>query len=279
MMHDNASTTLINLKNRLVSRHFGSAAFAWCRPRGVIGLFVAMLFTTVLQASEPEIVAVYTYHTHPPFITSEDEGLSYDLAEYLTQKSHGQFKFVVMPMSRPRLNKLIETPQTAIVPWVNPIWFKDESESKYKWTENPLMEDANGIVSRRDHRVLYEGPSSLEGLTFGGIRGHVYAGIDDFIDQSPTTRRVDADNHLENFRKLQNARIDVTLTPESAARFLLREHALSDKLHLSPKPHSRYQRRVMIFPHNRRDLKDFLDDILTDVSDSAGWTAILQRYR
>ncbi|MDX2315182.1 MAG: hypothetical protein QNL90_14035 [Gammaproteobacteria bacterium] len=51
---------------------------------------------------------MYTYHAHPPFITGKNQGLTYDLADYLTGKSSERFVFVVMPMSRPHLNKAIE---------------------------------------------------------------------------------------------------------------------------------------------------------------------------
>ena len=241
----------------------------------LLACLMAFCTTTSLAA---ETVRIYTYHTHPPFIIGQNQGLTYDLADFLTSKSSGRFVFVVTPMSRPRLNKAIEKPEAAIVPWVNPAWFKDKAETRYLWSSHPLMKDANGIVSRRDARIDYEGPASLSGLTFGGIRGHVYTGIDPFIEQSNTTRRVDSDNHLENFGRLQDGRIDVTLTPESAARYLIKKHGLENILYISPRPHSRYQRRVMV-PGGRTDLKAFVDGLLSESSEDNEWLEIIERYR
>lgn len=236
-----------------------------------------MIFSTTASSAE-ETVGIFTYHTHPPFITGQNQGLTYDLAEFLTSKSSGRFVFVVTPMSRPRLNKSIEQSQAAIVPWVNPAWFKDKAETRYLWSRHPLMEDANGVVSRQDTRIDYEGPASLSGLTFGGIRGHVYTGIDPYIEQSNTTRRVDSDNHLTNFGKLQDGRIDVTLIPESAALYLIKEHGLEDALYISSRPHSSYQRRVMV-PGGRTDLMAFVDGVLSESSKDSEWLEIIERYR
>ncbi len=241
-------------------------------------LFVSLVFlTSNLLAAAPEQVAVYTYHTHPPFVTGKHEGLTFDLAKYLSEKSGGRFRFRVVLMSRPRLNKAIKDPGAMIVPWVNPAWFKDVEEKRYLWSKNALMEDANGIISRRGRNLNYEGPSSLSGLIFGGIRGHIYTGIDDFIRHSKTTRRVNTDNHLANFQKLSKGRIDVTLTPESAARYLIKEHSLGEELYLSPKPHSRYRRRVMV-PNGRADIMAFINEVLAASRHDKAWLQMFARY-
>ncbi|MDA9981330.1 transporter substrate-binding domain-containing protein [Gammaproteobacteria bacterium] len=225
-----------------------------------------------------EDVPVLTYHTHAPFIVSEGVGLTYDFAAYLNNRADGKFNFKVVPMSRPRLNQMIGKPGVSIVPWVSPVWFKDKSESIYLWSENPVMEDGNAIISLSDRKLVYDGPASIGGLTLGGIRGHVYSGIDDFIAASENTRRVDSDNHFVNFEKLRKGRIDVTLTPDSAAKFLIRSHGLDEELFISPKPHSRYARRIMV-PNNRTDILAFINDILAVGSDDPEWKALFEPYR
>jgi len=245
---------------------------------GLLLLVGLVLLAPNPLAAAPERVAVYTYHTHPPFITGEQEGLTFDLAKYLSEKSGGRFDFQVVSVSRPRLNEMIEGPDAMIVPWVNPAWFKDAEETRYHWSERPLMEDANGIISHRDRSLIYEGPSSLAGLIFGGIRGHIYTGIDDFIRNSETTRRVDADNHLANFKKLTKSRIGVTLTPESAARYLIKEHSFSEELYLSPEPHSRYSRRVMV-PNGRSDIMAVINEVLAASRDDEAWSRMFERYQ
>lgn len=244
---------------------------------GVAILWASVVISPAL-AAEPETVAIYTYHTHPPFLTGERQGLTYELADHLTKLAKGQYSFHVQPLSRPRLDQLIREPRTAIVPWVNPAWFGDREESKYLWSSGALMTDANSIISRADTRLVYDGPRVLEGLVFGGIRGHVYTGIDDFIRESKSTRRVDAANHFANFQKLLNQRIDATLTPKSAALFLIRKERLEDRLFISPTPHSTYERRILIV--NRQEkIKAFIDRAVEWLRADRRWSALVEQYR
>lgn len=280
-LHDHHSSVRGELRSRFrVQASSASRPFA-LNPRIYCAnlLFLIGLIISVSNPclAEPEIVKVYTYHTHPPFITGENEGLTFDLAQYFSDESGQRFEFRVVSVSRPRLNKLIETPEAMIVPWVNPAWFKDIDETRYLWSNNSLLEDANGIISHVDRSLVYEEPSSIAGLIFGGIRGHRYTGIDDFIRHSKTTRRVDTDNHLSNFRKLSKGRIDVTLTPESAARYLMKDSEFANQLFLSPKPHSRYSRRVMV-PQDRSDILAFIDKVLAASSGDESWSQMFMRY-
>lgn len=279
--HHHHSSVQTEARSRLclqvssVSRLFASKHKIWCASL----LFFIVIISSISHPSiaAPEIVIIYTYHTHPPFITGENEGLTFDLAQYFSDKSDQRFDFRVVSVSRPRLNKLIETSEAMIVPWVNPAWFKDNEETRYLWSKNSLMEDANGIISHMDRSLVYEEPSSIAGLVFGGIRGHRYTGIDDFISHSKTTRRVDTDNHLSNFLKLSKGRIDVTLTPESAARYLMKDSKIGDQLYLSPKPHSRYSRRVMV-PNARIDILAFIDEVLDASQEDESWSQMFLRY-
>lgn len=223
-------------------------------------------------------IGLYTYHTHAPFIIDQKTGLSYDLAAYLSQKSNGRYVFKVVPMSRPRLNKMLEQGGDFLVPWVNPAWFKDRAERKYLWSRSVLMADANGIVSHKRLPITYLGPASLSGLVFGGIRGHNYTGIDDFIAASEASRRVDSDNHLTNFRKLMKGRIQVTLTPESAARYLIGEHGFGEELFLSPSPHSRY-RRGLLSPKGNAAVMAYIDGLSAEFGNDPEWSRIRGRYR
>lgn len=223
-------------------------------------------------------VPLYTYHTHPPFITSPGKGLSYDLANYLTRKSADRFRFVVKPMSRPRVNKMLAEADIGIIPWVNPAWFRDTSEEKYRWCSAILMNDANALISRRDKKVNYTGPESLDGLTFGGVRAHVYAGLDDYIAETKRLRRVDAENHVDNFRKLVKRRIDVTIMPRSGADYLIKREKLEEYTYISPTPHSKYARRLIIIGDSR-DLLQIIEGVTGEMSHDPVWLKEVERYR
>lgn len=224
-----------------------------------------------------ENIAVYTYHTHPPFITGTGQGLSYDLAEYLSEKSQGRYKFTVKPMSKPRVGKMLAEKKNGIIPWVNPVWFKDEAQKKYLWTNSYIMEDSNAFISHKDLSLVYEGPDTLKNLVFGGVRAHVYFGIDDFI-KTGKARRVDAENHVDNFRKLKKRRIDATITPSSGAKYLIMREELEEDLFISPKPHSTFKRRVIII-NKSSDLLLFINSVVDNLANDKMWRDNLEKYQ
>ena len=232
-----------------------------------------------LKASQsPQVISLNTYHTHPPFIIEDSKGLSYDLAAYLTAKSEGQYEFIVKCMSRPRVNKTLAEQKNGIVAWVNPVWFKDVEETKFMWTKGAFMEDGNSIISHREKKVVYEGPYSLDGMVFGGLHGHVYQGIDEYIATSNKLVRVNAENHIDNFRKLAKRRIDATLTPTSGALYLINRENLGDTLYISPKQHSRFMRKAIIVDRNPEMLA-FMESVLASLDGDFIWKEIMRRYK
>ncbi len=241
-------------------------------------LLLVLLVVAPGGRAAAEKVMVFTYHTHPPFTVGAKRGLTSDLAAYLTGHSGGLYTFEVREMSRPALNKRIDMALAGMVPWVNPVWFKDQEESKYLWSAQALMHDGNAVISRSDRRVVYKGPASLGGMILGGLKGHLYAGIDDYIRETKSVRRVDTNRHLDNFRKLLKGRIDVTLTPKSAALYLIKREGLGDKLFVSPHLHSQYERRFFV-TNQRQDIRAYIDQAFSGAAAQEEWNAILQRYR
>lgn len=236
----------------------------------VNGMLPDKLSATSAPLVPPKEIPVYTYHTHPPFIINTGRGLSYDLAAYLSDNSRGRFQFIVKPMSRPRVNKMLAESNTGIIPWVNPSWFKDKQEKKYQWVKASLMEDGNSVISHQKNKVFYDGPSSLDGLTFGGVRGHVYAGIDDHSKTTNNIHRVNAGKHIHNFRKLIKRRIDVTITPKSGAEYLIQKEGFQDQLFISPKLHSQYTRRVMIL-NEQAEVLTYINTLLEQMVTDPQW--------
>lgn len=262
-----ASTTLSILQKTLSAfRYF--ITFCLLSPLAVSTTF----------AQSRETVVLITYHTHPPFITQAGAGLTYDLANYLNTHADGTYEFQVRPMSRPRINLLIAESKTYVVPWVNQVWFQDKAESKYLWTQNALMIDTNTVISRIIAPVNFTGPVAFSGLTFGGIRGHRYAQVDDFINTTHAAKRIDADRHLSNIRKLSKARIDVTIMPSSAARYFIAHEDLTDTLYISPLAHSTYSRRMFV-NNNRYDVQAFLDRTIANMANDPHWQKTLDQYK
>lgn len=229
-----------------------------------------------LKAAEK--ITILTYHTHPPFVVGNKAGLSYDLAKYLTKRSAGRYIFAIRETSRPALNKTIDTSLAVVVPWVTPEWFADHAERKYLWSQQILMQEGNVLISRSDQPIVYSGPASLNNLIFGGLKGHVYEDIDHYIRDTQALRRVDANQHLENFHKLLQGRIDVITAPESAARYLIKREHLQEKLFLSPTLLSRYERRLFV-TNRREDIRAFIDAAFSSGEAQQEWHTLLTYYQ
>ncbi|MEG3640279.1 substrate-binding periplasmic protein [Magnetococcus sp. PR-3] len=248
--------------------------------RGVWIVWLSLLLLPPIAHGQPVDVPLLTYHTHPPFILNEDQGLSHDLARWLTQQSEGRYRFTVQSVSRPYLNRWLTTEQVALVPWVHPVWFKDKAQHRYHWSQIPLMKgDSNVLVARKDRLTSYSGPASLDGLVLGGVYGHHYKAIDPYIERSGALRRVNASNLQDNINKLLNGHVDVTLMPRSAARYFLAQLSSADSpLHVLPQQHQVYDRYLMVAGGNA-DLKHWVNQQLANKTYYARWQAYVARYQ
>jgi polar amino acid transport system substrate-binding protein len=156
---------------------------------------MAAIFATASVMALPafaDTVSVYTYHNHPPFVLEGGKGLSYEFVDLLNKKSKGNPNFKIEVVSRAQLDKLVAAPDFGgTVAWVAPAWFKDKEKTVYLWS-NPVMDDANVVLSNASNKIDYKDPSSLKGKQLGGITGHNYAGIDDLV-KSGDIKREDSD--------------------------------------------------------------------------------------
>ncbi len=233
-------------------------------------LFMCVAMARPALASD--IVYLYSYHNHPPFVTAEHAGLTQRLAQYLSAQSDGQIRVEVRVLPRARLNKLLadwiagDCPDKAcadnwMLAWVNPSWgFIGGDEDPYHW--HKLFDDSNSIVSLSDNPLDYHSASSLDGKTLLGMRGHFYVGIDERVKSGDITR-VDGNNERDNLMKLLARRGDALLLPTSTIEyFLTRDAQLSaqrERFFVSPSRHQSYTRYLML-PQGREDLLRLLQD-------------------
>ncbi|WP_210398228.1 hypothetical protein [Motiliproteus sediminis] len=229
-----------------------------------------LLLLSPLARAEAETIQLLSYHDHPPFVTGPGQGLTYDIAEQLNAIAVGEFHFDVTLVPRSRLNLMLKDwiagkcpnshcNSSWVVPWVNPKWgfIKGDSDN-YLW--QPLLEDANLMISNASRPLAYQSPESLRGLTLGGMRGHKYLGIDDLVNAGAITR-IDGNHERDNLLKLIHGRIDVTLLPRSTTDyFLTRDQYVSqhaNELYVAKLPHQSYTRFAMI-PGGRDELQQLL---------------------
>ncbi|MEH6473137.1 MAG: transporter substrate-binding domain-containing protein [Halopseudomonas sp.] len=241
-------------------------------------MVAAALLTSALASSAyAATVNLYTYHLTPPFVSGKGEGLTYDMASYLTSKSAGKFEFVVKELPRKRLNEVIKSDQSGVVPWVSAAWFKDKEETTYLWTSG-FFEDGNALLSPASNKVEFDGDvASLHGLKFGAVRGHHYKGIDEAVDAGKIKRQ-DAQSIDANLKKLAAGRVDFSSAANSASRFLVAQMGLTDKVHFSSKPHTQYSRRFLVMKQ-LPEVQGFLSDVVNGMPQDAEWQSIVGKYR
>lgn len=222
-----------------------------------------------------EDITLYTYHGIPPFVVGKKKGLSYELAEYLTKKSKNKYRFSVKVLPRRRLDQVVKKGTApGLVAWVEPTWFKDPDKQKYMWTKNVLMRDGASIISNTKRKLEYAGAKSMSGLVFGGILGHNYKGIDDYVKQGKI-KRVDVRLEILNLRKVASGAIDVTLAPRSSSLYYIKKENL--KLHISKRPHSEFYRRAFVVNRDRQ-LLGFLEKVFSNLDSDQGWKKRFQKY-
>ena len=207
-------------------------------------IFAIVVAPNKLDALEK--IPIYSYHTHEPFVSDKDSGLTFKLSKLLEDASGGRYEFPVELMSRPQLNKALKTKKSGIIPWVNPAWFKDVDEKLYRWSNVTLMEDGNVFIyDTKEKDFKFEGIESLNGKIIGGLRGHKYTSSDGYLEDKPLIRIVYADFHQNNIDKLKNGIIHSFIMPKSMASYYQKKGLMVDSFKMS-KFLTKYDRRVII---------------------------------
>lgn len=238
-------------------------------------LALAGLFGLSSLAAKAADVTLYSYHAEPPFVTGEGKGLTYELAEFLGKKTGNKFEVKVLP--RARVDQAVQQPDFKdVVVWVFPAWFKDKDKTTYLWSDAVFADD-NIVVSSLAKKVEYSGPESLKGMSFGGVLGHKYAGIDDIV-AAGGIERSDANNEETNLKKVASGRVDATLLPRSSATYLFPELGIEGKVHVSRNPQSSYTRHVLIGKKNS-ELQKQINAAIGEMRKDAGWLETLKKYK
>ena len=224
-------------------------------------------------ATAAENVPFMVYNSYAPYVidSSKSQGVAYAVADLLSRQSNGRFTFTVTLMPRKRLDKLLETGATMVVPFVSPQFFADEAMGKFLWT-TPLFIDQQLIVHGPANRVDYSGPHSLTGKRLGGIAGNRYAPLEaGFADGS--ILREDALSDDQNLAKLALGRLDAVSISSVSFNYLKHQDQRFSGLEASATPIYSTERRLMI--QGRAELRDFIQHVIDDPSVSPQWSAAL----
>ncbi|MBF0160996.1 MAG: transporter substrate-binding domain-containing protein [Magnetococcales bacterium] len=257
--------------------------------RTTMGLFLSLLHVFSAAQADPRKIDLLTYHNHPPFVTEQAQGLSYELLNLLNQQAPDRFLFELRILPRNRLNvqladwlqgRCAKEKQPAChedwgVLWVNPAWgFSAGPEKRFLWI--PMVKDSNAIISRRQDPVPYNGPESLFGKRLGGIRGHTYLGIDTAVQANKITR-LDGDSERDNVLKLVKHRVDVILMPSSTIHYFLTQDAeltpLASELYIAANKHQSFIRHTMLPPGQKE-----LEQLFKTLQEEGAWQKIMRQY-
>jgi len=238
---------------------------------------IVLLLSCPLLAKEK--VTVWSYYEFPPFVTSllGKAGLSFDFVEMLNLfEDNDQYEFELKIVPRKRLDNYLANGNAGVVLWVNPLFFNDANKTRYSWT-NRVLEDEQSFVSRASDPFIFKNAKSLmqPGFTLGGIRGHMYAGIQDEID-SGLIKRNDVNQEKQNIGMLLTDRVNTFLIPYTAMRYYEKTMKLSGKIYYSPKPLNSYTRNILV-NHNAVVFK-FLSETVDELPRNEYWKVLLHQY-
>jgi len=238
---------------------------------------IVLLLSCPLLAKEK--VTVWSYYEFPPFVTSllGKTGLSFDFVEMLNLfEDNDQYEFELKIVPRKRLDNYLANGNAGVVLWVNPLFFNDANKTRYAWT-NRVLEDEQSFVSRASDPFIFKDAKSLmqPGFTLGGIRGHMYAGIQDEID-SGLIKRNDVNQEKQNIGMLLTDRVNTFLIPYTAMRYYEKTMKLSGKIYYSPKPLNSYTRNILV-NHNAVVFK-FLSETVDELPRNEYWKVLLHQY-
>jgi polar amino acid transport system substrate-binding protein len=196
-----------------------------------VGCFlITFLLSSLAWAAEK--IDLYTYHNDPPFVIdmTNHMGLTYDLARLLTVRSNGKYHFEVKPVPRKRLNAILATGHKMVVPWVNPVWFKDVDQKKYQWSAG-YIEGRNELLSRPSKPFEYSGPKSLIGKTIVAQAGGRLKDIDPLVNQGMILRE-NARNYASAMQMVLSSRAEVAFIPSKIALYNMRQNQTGSFYHI-----------------------------------------------
>jgi len=242
-----------------------------------LSLFLLCFFPAQAFADEKINVEVYVYHLKPPYIVSNHNklGLYFDFSTYLNTKTD-KYHFTTVFVPRKRVETMLVLNKfNGILLGVNPIWFKDKTESKYFWTSK-VFQDQDEVVSLPENPIEYSGPNSLHGKVLGGVRGFYYYGIDEQVNKGEIAR-YDTIGEYELLQMLMLKRVDVGIVSRSTLDYLVKEKNLQDVFYMSKQPHDTYQRRILV-PRYQKAIYDEIAPIIKHLPADPKWQLFLAKY-
>lgn len=222
-------------------------------------------------------IEVWTYHLSPPFVVEGRKGLSAAFVELLNEEpaNRQRFRFELIELPRKRLDLRLADNRPGVLLWVAPHFLSPEQAARGQWTR-PLLGDQQNVISRSQQPIDYWGPESLHGLAFGGLLGHLYAGLDADVALG-RIRREDVASDLQNLEKVSSGRVDAALVPRSTLLYY-RKAKRFDGLYIAPTALYSFRRHLLITPSLGAPATDYVRQVVEKLPRNPRWLALLDRY-
>ncbi|MFY0642196.1 MAG: hypothetical protein JXR16_14180 [Bermanella sp.] len=243
----------------------------------VVLVLTVSVFLSKSVFSSP-VVTIYEYHQFPPMVVSQSKrvGLSFGFARYLTKKSKGMYRFNVEVVTMQTLQSHLKSGLSAMVIFVNPIWFSDNNMEKYLWTDSVLaLRDE--IVSKKEKPFSYLDKNSFIGKVIGGIEGYTYPVLDEVV-KSGDADRVNAKSDIENLKNLKEGNeLDAVIVNEGPLKFYSQILGIEDEVFVSNKPSGEYKVRILL-TKDLLPVYQFLAGIIPKFESDDDWIALKDLY-
>ena len=204
-----------------------------------------------------ETITIATYHLVPPFgISNDNESLSVELQNALNAFSAPNYYFELKFIPRKRLERIMTSGETLIMPWVNPLWFKQEDQQQWLWS-TPIIDDCDVVVTHRDNLKTYSGLDSLLGQTLVLPSGFRFPTLTSLIE-AEKIKVIYAPSELNAAKMLNSKFVEYAAMGRLVAHYLQRQEM--DIKQLTPAIEV-YQRRITI-SGNRPDLLKHINEFL-----------------
>ena len=161
----------------------------------VFTVFLATMASVSSVAASKEKIAIYSYHTDPPFLLSDSiTDISQSWVNKFNRQHSQQLELVIL--KRPELNALIKAGEPYLILWADKAWFRSLDHDVE--TTAPVFKDNNVWVSLRRRPVVYKTEKDLIGKTFGGRQGYFYLGVN-ALEKAGKVTRLDSLSDKENY--------------------------------------------------------------------------------
>ncbi len=241
---------------------------------------LALLLTLALLplvCGAQQRVEVWDYHTSPPFVLGDAQGLSHDFIELLNSDpgNRGRFRFELVQLPRERVDENLERKRPGVLLWATPGFLTASQADSGRWSQ-PLLMDQQVFVSLPDAPFDYDGPKSLHGLVLGGVTGHRYKALRADI-ASGAIKRQDVPNGMQNIEKLLSGHIDTLLISRSTLLYHLQQ-AQHRNLYVSDTPLYQFARHLLVTDALGAAVGSYLAEFVETLPGNQEWQILLFRY-